>query len=100
MKKAVLSISAAVMFGIAGTASLSASAAETYIAGTDPSQRPPLAPAIKVVEKPDGWYTHALKGVAPPYPYSLHFLENQGNWYTPFTNPGMPGRYDIRGWHR
>ena len=28
------------------------------------------------------------------------FLEDQGNWYTPFNHPGMTGRYDIRGWHR
>lgn len=100
MKKAILNLSAAALFGIAGSVSMTAFAGEAYIAGTDPSQRPPLAPAIKMVEKPAGWYTQALTGVIPPYPYSLHFLENQGNWYTPFTEAGMPGKYDIRGWHR
>ena len=52
------------------------------IAGTQPSHRPQGAPVIQ------------------PYPYSLQFLEDQGNWHTPFTHPGMHGRYDIRGWYR
>ncbi len=25
---------------------------------------------------------------------------SQGEWYTPFSRPGMPGPYDLRGWHR
>jgi hypothetical protein len=46
------------------------------------------------------WYAQALTGISQPFPYSLRFLEDQGNWYTPFNRPGMPGRYDIRGWHQ
>jgi hypothetical protein len=69
------------------------------IAGIDPSQRPQGAPQITEVVKAPGWYTRALTGVSRPYPPSLKFLEDQGNWYTPFNRPGMPGRYDIRGWY-
>ena len=70
------------------------------IAGTQPSHRPQGAPVIQEVEKEPGWYTRALTGISQPYPYSLQFLEDQGNWHTPFTHPGMHGRYDIRGWYR
>jgi hypothetical protein len=69
------------------------------IAGTAPSHRPTGAPQITEVIKPSGWYTQALTGISQPYPRSLRFLEDQGNWYTPFNRPGMHGRYDIRGWH-
>lgn len=69
------------------------------IAGTQPSERPAGAPVIRDVQKPEGWYTRALTGISQPYPASLRFLEDQGNWYTPFNHPGMPGPYDIRGWH-
>jgi hypothetical protein len=71
-----------------------------YIAGTNPSQRPSAAPTIMQVQHEKAWYDHALTGVVPPYPASLRFLEDQGNWYTPFTEPGMTGRYDIRGWYK
>jgi hypothetical protein len=74
-------------------------AGEYPIAGTQPSQRPAGAPVIREVQKPEGWYEQALTGITKPYPASLRFLENQGNWYTPFNHPGMYGRYDIRGWH-
>jgi hypothetical protein len=97
--KTVLNVSAAVLFGMAGSMNVSVAGDEVYVAGTKPYERPASAPVIKMVEKPKGWYTKALTGVIPPYPYSLHFLEAQGNWYTPFTRPGMHGRYDIRGWH-
>jgi len=69
------------------------------IAGVDPSQRPVGAPVIETVVKPAGWYTTALTGISQPYPQSLRFLEDQGNWYTPFNEPGMAPRYDIRGWY-
>ena len=69
------------------------------IAGVDPSQRPVGAPVIDTVVKPAGWYAQALTGISQPYPQSLRFLEDQGNWYTPFNRPGTPPRYDIRGWY-
>lgn len=70
-----------------------------HIAGTDPSQRPDGAPTITQTEKDAAWYQRSLRGVEAPYPYSLRFLEDQGNWFNPFRKPGMTGPYDIRGWH-
>ncbi|MGB3916030.1 hypothetical protein J9253_04490 [Thiothrix litoralis] len=70
-----------------------------YIAGTNPAERPATAPVITEVHKDAAWYSAALHGVEQPYPQSLHFLENQGNWFSPFTHPGMTSPYDIRGWH-
>ena len=74
-------------------------AAEYPMAGVDPSQRPQGAPRITEVVKGPDWYARALTGISQPYPPSLAFLENQGNWYTPFNHPGAPGRYDLRGWY-
>lgn len=70
------------------------------ISGLAPYQRPAGAPVIELVRHNQAWYKQALTGVPQPYPRSLYFLENQGNWYTPFTHPGMTGRYDLRGWHQ
>lgn len=69
-----------------------------FIAGTAPWQRPD-APVVTEVIKPEGWYSRALTGIEPPFPASLRFLEDQGNWFTPFIHPGMLAPYDIRGWH-
>ena len=68
------------------------------IAGLNPAARPAGAPVIHQVLRPQFWFVHALHGITPPYPQSLKFLDDQGEWYTPFIHPGMPGRYDIRGW--
>lgn len=87
----------ATLFGILGCAT--AVLAEYPVAGTAPNQRPAGAPVIQKSEKSTDWYGHALTGVSKPYPDSLSFLENQGNWYTPFSHPGMLEPYDIRGWH-
>lgn len=40
----------------------------------------------------------ALHGIDGPTK-NLEFLDDQGSWYTPFDHPGMPGPYDLRGWH-
>lgn len=69
------------------------------IAGVNPDRRPDGAPVITDVVKDGQWYTQALTGVESPYPASLRFLEDQGNWFTPFSHPGMTGRYDLRHWH-
>jgi hypothetical protein len=74
--------------------------AEYPIAGLTPDQRPAGAPMIEWVKHDKAWYQHALTGIQPPYPRSLWFLDNQGDWYTPFNHPGIPGYYDIRGWYR
>lgn len=70
-----------------------------YVAGTHPAERPATAPTVTEVTKDATWYPTALQGVEQPYPHSLHFLENQGNWFTPFTRAGMFPPYDLRGWH-
>ncbi len=70
-----------------------------YVSGSSPSERPANAPVLGHREKDGKWYARALTGIAPPYPSSMKFLEDQGNWYTPFSRRGMAGPYDIRGWH-
>ena len=77
-----------------------AAAEDERIAGVQPDQRPADAPTIEQVVKSNAWYARALTGIDRPYPYSLRFLEDQGNWYTPFSRHGSAGRYDIRGWHQ
>lgn len=99
MKSATKLAVIAAVLGAACVGALPAwSAEEEFIAGTAPDQRPAGAPAITEVKHDQAWYQHALTGVEPPYPPSLNFLDRQGDWYTPFTRPGMPGPYDIRGW--
>ncbi len=71
-----------------------------YTSGLKPSARPDNAPKIEKVEHDSNWYSRALYGVSKPYPHSLDFLNSQGNWYTPFSKPGMLPPYDIRGWHK
>lgn len=95
-----IAVMVAVLLGVvSGQAKADAVEGSYPIAGTQPFQRPAGAPVIREVQKPDGWYTRALTGISRPYPPSLRFLEDQGNWYTPFDHPGMHGRYDIRGWY-
>jgi len=82
------------------TITASAGVAAYPVAGVEPSQRPVGAPVLEWVQHNQQWFKQALTGVQPPYPRSLYFLDNQGEWYTPFNQPGMTGRYDLRGWHR
>ncbi len=70
------------------------------IAGASPWQRPENAPKIEWVQHKQRWYKHALTGINKPYPRSIYFLDNQGNWYTPFNRPGMLPPYDSRNWHQ
>ncbi|HHB12927.1 MAG TPA: hypothetical protein ENK62_06990 [Chromatiales bacterium] len=82
------------------TGLLATSCAWAYpIAGVEPWHRPKGAPVIKEVHKDAAWYRQALHGIQPPYPASFRFLEDQGNWHTPFNRPGMLPPYDLRGWH-
>jgi hypothetical protein len=69
------------------------------VAGLQPDRRP-VAPKITSVIRDDRWYANAFAGIQRPYPWTLQFIDEQGNWYTPFSHPGMTGRYDIRGWHK
>jgi hypothetical protein len=70
------------------------------IAGFTPWQRPEGAPVVEWVQHNTEWYQKALTGINKPYPRSLYFLDNQGDWYTPFNRPGMLPPYDLRGWHQ
>lgn len=70
------------------------------VAGIEPFQRPTDAPKIEWVHHSKAWYQVALTGINQPYSPSLNFLDNQGNWYTPFNHPGATGRYDLRKWHQ
>lgn len=100
MRRRFLALAVVVCSASCTLGSLASVAAGYPIAGVEPYQRPVGAPVIQAVDKSGGWYSRALTGVSQPYPNSLRFLEDQGNWYTPFNRPGMRGRYDIRGWHR
>lgn len=82
---------------VAGAAT--AQDAAPFIAGTAPSQRPDAAVITQVDHGPE-WFEQALTGVSEPYPESLHWLDDQGEWFNPFIHPGMTGPYDIRGWHK
>ncbi|HRK25053.1 MAG TPA: hypothetical protein PLQ11_08890 [Beijerinckiaceae bacterium] len=83
-----------VLCGSAGTAQEA-----VVVGGLTPSVRPAGLPSIQGIHNGIEWYRKALTGVSQPYPASLVWLDRQGEWYTPFTRPGMPGYYDIRGWH-
>ena len=73
--------------------------AEYPVAGVQPSKRPAGAPVITQVQRSDGWQQMAVRGLSEPYT-GLNFLQDQGNWYTPFFYPNLPGAYDIRGLYR
>ena len=90
----------ALFVAVCGQGAFASSGGQLPIAGTQPYQRPQGAPVILEVHRDPSWFTHALTGVSEPYPNSLRFLEDQGNWHTPFNHPGMYAPYDIRGWHR
>lgn len=66
------------------------------IAGLMPDVRPPGASVIVSFERTANWQAQALKGISAPQA-GLEFLRDQGAWYTPFNQPNMSGRYDIRG---
>ena len=88
-------------FNVMGAEQASVQSAE-YIsptAGVQPNQRPAWAPVITEVAKNKEWYKRAETGLQPPFSPSLSFLLYQGNWFNPFNNAGMLGKYDIRGWH-
>ena len=97
MKKITRALAGGFLFA-ALTSSVAAS--DFLITGSNPSQRLVNAPVITWVQHNPEWYAKALTGVSKPYPFSLLFLENQGNWHTPFVHRGMPPPYDLRGWYQ
>ena len=90
-------VSALTLFPLAGAPA--ACASDRFVAGSAPHQRPAGAPVLKAFAASAEWRKAALTGVAEPIPASLKFLDNQGAWYTPFDQRGMPGYYDLRAMH-
>jgi hypothetical protein len=68
------------------------------VAGLKPAQRPVGAPTVVRFDQSAAWRAAALRGIREPQT-GLGFLKDQGAWYTPFNQPNLPGRYDIRGLH-
>ncbi|MFV0382702.1 hypothetical protein [Paracoccus sp. (in: a-proteobacteria)] len=75
-------------------------AGAAYIAGTAPAMRPEGAPVITAVQHDEAWFAQAMTGISEPYPAHLQFLDDEGDWFTPFNHPGMHAPYDIRGWYQ
>ena len=100
MRISGLNIVVSLLALVAGSVGVASAADGVVIAGLSPDRRPDMAPRVLVTAHPQAWYAHAVSGIAAPYPRSLFFLDNQGDWFTPFDRPGMVGRYDLRGWHR
>jgi hypothetical protein len=99
MKKTNPTLAHATAFALLSGLTSTAGADAYPMAGLNPSQRPQGAPTIVEVQRDDAWMKRARHGLSEPLPHSLRFLQDQGNWHTPFTEPGMPRPYDIRGWH-
>lgn len=70
-----------------------------FVAGFAPNQRPADAPTVREFIPNNQQRKQLLTGISEPIPASLGFIDNQGAWYTPFNQPGMPGYYDLRNWH-
>ena len=68
------------------------------VAGLKPAQRPVGAPTVVRFDQSAAWRAAALRGIEEPQT-GLGFLKDQGAWYTPFNQPNLAGRYDIRGLH-
>lgn len=86
--------------GLAKAPEASVPGSPARVAGLAPHQRPQGAPEIREFVRTADWRKRSLTGISEPLPASLGFLNQQGAWHTPFVDPGMPGYYDLRGWHR
>ena len=93
----VSTAAAVISLAAGGTPALAAD--EVMVAGVAPGHRPANAPVLTEFAKSPQWYAAATAGISRPIPPSLRFLDDQGAWFTPFTHPGMVGRYDLRGLH-
>ena len=101
MKSWFLRISALLMPALVIVPPLETAAAEAtrFVAGLAPHQRPSGAPVVMEFVPGNDSRARSLTGVSEPIPASLGFLGHHGAWYTPFSQPGMPGPYDLRNWH-
>ncbi len=70
------------------------------IAGLAPDRRPEGAPVMSAPAETTPTEARMVQGIPQPVPESIsRWIKDQGGWFTPFSHPGMPGRYDLRGWH-
>ena len=70
-------------------------------AGLLPDQRPKGAPVIKEMIHQDQLRERLVQGIEGAVPEGIQkWIKDQGAWFTPFSHPGMYGRYDLRGWHK
>jgi hypothetical protein len=84
-------------FVVAVLCVVSARAEIDFISGQYPDQRPNVP---KVTETKKLSAKESLHGVTGEVPPSLQkAIDSQGAWYTPLTQPGMLGPYDIRKYH-
>lgn len=77
----------------------SVSAFAQPIAGLKPDQRPEGAPVVRTEAVDPAVKNTRLTGISAPLPGNVERIAEQGNWYSPMFRPGMPGPYDLRGWH-
>lgn len=99
MRRTDLAIVAATAVLLASTSVFAQQSQQPPIAGTTPDRRPEGAPVVQESGLTMFGLAMALRGISQPIPPNLDFLDDQGAWFTPFTHPGMTGRYDIRGMH-
>ena len=76
-----------------------AQGATAPVAGLEPDRRPVSAPVIQGQTVDVALKTRRLAGVSAPWPPGLARIAEQGAWYSPMFQPGMPGRYDLRQLH-
>ena len=75
----------------------SAAPAAEFIAGLKPDRRPAQAPRVTAHVVDQALKAQRLKGISEPWPGNLETIASQGNWYSPLFQPGLTGRYDLRG---
>ncbi|MBF0393696.1 MAG: hypothetical protein HQL38_13540, partial [Alphaproteobacteria bacterium] len=69
-----------------------------YVILWQASTRPADAPRVTSDAKDQQAIANSLRGVSAS-DGNFIFVLQQGNWYTPFDQPGATRPYDIRGWH-
>jgi len=73
--------------------------AAPWVAGLMPDRRPEAAPTEAALTADAALRQRRLAGVSRPWPGQIERVAEQGRWYSPMFQPGMPGRYDLRALH-
>ncbi|MBL0087014.1 MAG: hypothetical protein IPP44_10055 [Ideonella sp.] len=96
---------AAAMLAITQAPEASAQTAQTpraapWVAGLTPDRRPEAAPTVAASADDADSRQQRLAGIERPWPGQIERVAaEQGRWYSPLFQPGMPGRYDLRSLH-